>query len=51
MDQALIERIRDDMRYEFERTGPPEGFPKFPDIPMALLDKVVRARLAELEGG
>jgi phenylpropionate dioxygenase-like ring-hydroxylating dioxygenase large terminal subunit len=34
MDQDLIERIKQDMRYEFERTGPPEGFPAFPDIPV-----------------
>ncbi len=33
MDEALIERIRNDMRYEFARTAPPGGFPKFPDIP------------------
>ena len=34
MDDALVERIRSDMRYEFSRTGPPEGFPPFPDIPV-----------------
>ena len=33
MDQALIERIKADMAYEFERTAPPEGFPAFHDIP------------------
>jgi nitrite reductase/ring-hydroxylating ferredoxin subunit len=33
MDSALIERIREQMRYEFARTGPPEGFPAFPIIP------------------
>ncbi len=33
MDQALIDRIRQDMAYEWQRTAPPEGFPKFPDIP------------------
>ncbi len=32
MDQPLIERIRADMHYEFERTRPPDGFPKFHDI-------------------
>jgi len=32
MDQSLIERIKQDMHYEFSRTGPPEGFPKFHDI-------------------
>jgi phenylpropionate dioxygenase-like ring-hydroxylating dioxygenase large terminal subunit len=35
MDEELIERIRSDMRYEFARTAPPEGFPPFPDIPTA----------------
>lgn len=34
MDEALIDRIREDMRYEFERTAPPEGFPAFHDIPV-----------------
>ena len=33
MDAALQERIKTRMRAEFERTGPPEGFPAFPDIP------------------
>jgi phenylpropionate dioxygenase-like ring-hydroxylating dioxygenase large terminal subunit len=33
MNPALVERIREDMRYEFGRTGPPDGFPAFPDIP------------------
>ncbi|MCH9838075.1 aromatic ring-hydroxylating dioxygenase subunit alpha [bacterium] len=33
MDEQLIERIRLDMSYEFERTAPPEGFPAFHDIP------------------
>jgi len=32
MDQALIDRIKADMAYEFARTAPPEGFPKFHDI-------------------
>ncbi len=35
MDQRLTDRILDDMRYEFARTAPPEGFPRFPDIPTA----------------
>lgn len=34
MDAALIERIKSDMSYEFERTGPPDGFPAFDDIPV-----------------
>jgi nitrite reductase/ring-hydroxylating ferredoxin subunit len=33
MDAPLIDRIREQMRWEFARTGPPDGFPKFPDIP------------------
>jgi phenylpropionate dioxygenase-like ring-hydroxylating dioxygenase large terminal subunit len=33
MDQGLIERLREEMRYEFARTAPPEGFPAFHDIP------------------
>ncbi len=33
MDERLIERIKADMRYEFARTAPPEGFPAFHDIP------------------
>ena len=32
MDQARIDQIKQDMQYEFARTGPPAGFPKFPDI-------------------
>ena len=30
MDDELIERIKADMRYEFERTAPPDGFPGIP---------------------
>ncbi|HCV00129.1 MAG: hypothetical protein CL897_04240 [Dehalococcoidia bacterium] len=33
MQEALIERLKQEIRYEFAREGPPEGFPKFPDIP------------------
>ncbi len=33
MDPALVERIVADMRFEFTRTAPPEGFPAFHDIP------------------
>lgn len=32
MDERLLARLRDEMRFEFERTGPPEGFPAFHDI-------------------
>jgi phenylpropionate dioxygenase-like ring-hydroxylating dioxygenase large terminal subunit len=33
MDAAVVERLKEEIRYEFAREGPPEGFPKFPDIP------------------
>jgi phenylpropionate dioxygenase-like ring-hydroxylating dioxygenase large terminal subunit len=33
VDPQLIERIKGDMRYEFARTAPPDGFPAFHDIP------------------
>jgi phenylpropionate dioxygenase-like ring-hydroxylating dioxygenase large terminal subunit len=33
MDAALVERLRAEMRSEFARTAPPEGFPAFHDIP------------------
>ena len=32
MDEMLVERIRADMAYEFQRTAPPVGFPAFHDI-------------------
>ena len=35
MNDSLVDRILGDMRYEFARTAPPEGFPAFPDIPTA----------------
>ncbi len=34
MDNDLVERLRTEMRYEFERTAPPDGFPAFHDIPV-----------------
>lgn len=34
MDADLVRRLTESMRYEFARTGPPEGFPAFPDIPV-----------------
>jgi phenylpropionate dioxygenase-like ring-hydroxylating dioxygenase large terminal subunit len=33
MEPALVERLKGEMRFEFARTGPPDGFPAFPDIP------------------
>lgn len=33
MDQALVDRIKQDMAWEFTRAAPPDGFPAFPDIP------------------
>jgi phenylpropionate dioxygenase-like ring-hydroxylating dioxygenase large terminal subunit len=35
MDERLVERIRSDMAYEFDRTAPPPGFPAFHDIATA----------------
>ena len=46
MDQSLIDRIRGDMAYEFARTGPPEGFPAFHDIPV---DRHISDEFYELE--
>ncbi|MGA0878884.1 MAG: aromatic ring-hydroxylating oxygenase subunit alpha [Ilumatobacteraceae bacterium] len=34
MNPELVARLTDEMRYEYARTAPPEGFPKFPDIPV-----------------
>ena len=33
MDAATVERLKNGMRYEAERTAPPEGFPRLPVIP------------------
>lgn len=33
VDAELIDRLRTEMRYEFARTAPPDGFPAFHDIP------------------
>ena len=33
MEDTLIEQLKNEIRYEFSREGPPEGFPRFPDIP------------------
>jgi len=33
MKQATVERLKAEIDYEFERSGYPEGFPKFPDLP------------------
>ena len=30
---AAVERIKEGMQYEFDRTAPPEGFPQLPPIP------------------
>jgi len=35
MDTAVVQRFLDGMKYEAERTAPPEGFPSLPDIPPA----------------
>ena len=34
MNPELVELLTRRMRYEFARTAPPEGFPRFPDIPV-----------------
>jgi len=34
MDAAHIARYKERSAYEFARTGPPEGFPKLPDLPL-----------------
>jgi phenylpropionate dioxygenase-like ring-hydroxylating dioxygenase large terminal subunit len=34
MDHDLVERLRSEMRSEFARTAPPDGFPAFHDIPV-----------------
>ena len=48
VSETLIELLKREIRYEFACEGPPEGFPKFPDIPrstdpafldLALLDR------------
>ncbi len=46
MDQQLIDRITADMSYEFQRTAPPEGFPRFHDI---ATERHTSARFHELE--
>ena len=33
MEQALVDRLAEEIRYEFAREGPPERFPRFPDLP------------------
>ena len=34
MEQELIDRVKAEIAWEFERKGPPEGFPAFHDIPI-----------------
>lgn len=33
LDDKLVARLIDDMQYELDRVGPPEGFPAFHDVP------------------
>lgn len=35
MDEVLAKDIQDRWEYEAGRTAPPEGFPRFPDLPLA----------------
>ena len=34
MSPELVARLVEQMHFEYARTGPPEGFPRFPDIPV-----------------
>ena len=34
MDAELVDRLKEEMRAEFARTAPPDGFPAFHDIPI-----------------
>ena len=34
MTPELVARLTAEMQYEFDRTAPPDGFPKFHDIPV-----------------
>ena len=33
MDAATVQRFLNGMKYEAERSAPPDGFPQFPDLP------------------
>ena len=33
LDEALVEKLLEEMRFEFSRVGPPAGFPRFHDVP------------------
>jgi nitrite reductase/ring-hydroxylating ferredoxin subunit len=46
MDPAFVQRIKDQMAYEFARTEPPDAFPKLPDLP---LGRYTDRRFHELE--
>jgi len=46
MDTAVVQRFLDGMKYEAERTAPPEGFPSLPDIPAGRYN---RSAFLELE--
>ncbi len=34
VDAAFVARVKDQMTYEFGRSGPPEAFPHLPDLPL-----------------
>jgi len=34
LDEGLVARLLDQMEWEFGRSGPPEDFPAFPDVPV-----------------
>ena len=35
MDEAYVARFTERSAYETARTGPPDGFPKLPDLPLS----------------
>ena len=35
MRQEIVDRVRQQISFEMQRNGPPEGFPQFPDISRA----------------
>lgn len=46
LDDVLVERLTADMQWEFDRSGPPEEFPEFHDIPA---DRYTSQEFFELE--
>ena len=44
LDQGLVNRLLEDMRYEFSRVGPPPDFPAFHDLPFSRVSSSRRQR-------